>query len=70
MSKHRRAGVHLTPTNRARTRARETSPEGGPGDRVANFMGMMMMNQSTLGRIQKTASRNFPRPYPPLINIY
>jgi len=47
VSRHRRAGVHDTPTNRPRTRARETSPEGGPGDRVANFMGMMMMNQAS-----------------------
>ena len=42
----RRAGTHLTPMNRTRTRQRETSPEDGPSDRIANFMGMMMMNNA------------------------
>ena len=43
----RRAGTHLTPINRPRNRQRETSPEDGPGDRIANVMGIMMMNNAS-----------------------
>jgi len=43
----RRAGTHLTPINRPRTRQRETSPEDGPGDRIGNIMGIMMMNNAS-----------------------
>ena len=52
----RRAGTHLTPINRPRNRQRETSPEDGPGGRIANIMGMMMMNNAS-DREERRAER-------------
>ena len=52
----RRAGTHLTPISRPRTRQRETSPEDGPGGRIANIMGMMMMNNAA-DREERRAER-------------
>jgi len=52
----RRAGTHLTPINRPRNRQRETSPEDGPGGRIANIMGMMMMNNAA-DREERRAER-------------
>jgi hypothetical protein len=44
----RRGGTHMTPISRSRnTRREDTSPDEGPGGRIANFMAMMMMNNAS-----------------------